>query len=237
MSQATPAADRGEFVTVPETALPGGLVVPSFRAGKYLAARGADGLPVSVADLAPWVRIDYHEARRVADAAGTPMIADSQSLALAYQIALQPANWTGGRVGVGKLYQGLRKGRVSSAQPATYESPDPDERRWFELPGGQRIYDVAGNAFSWVFDDIQGDENGLVARPFAADSPSIVIPYPAEEKGQGWTPRAGAGWSGAALVRAGCWRSGRGAGAFDLGYGWPDYRYVGVAVRCTLPGL
>lgn len=221
------------FVTVPETILPGGRVVPAFQVGQFLTSKNAAGNAVVTAEGSPWVRINFEEAKTACSAVGYQMITESRSLALAYQIALQPENWTGGAVGAGKLHQGLRKGRVGSAQPGTYESPDPDERRWFVLPGGERIYDVAGNAYTWVEDDIQGNERGLIAKSFSADSPSIVIPYPADDKGQGWTPRAGTDWSGRALIRGGCWFSVSRAGAFYLYGGWPDYRYGSVGFRCT----
>lgn len=137
-----------EFVTVPDTTLPGGLFVPSFQVFKYAASRG--------------------------------------------------------------------------------------ERRHFYLYD-QVIFDVAGNVYEWVFDDVQGDERGLVAKKFTADTPSRVIPFPAEQKGQGWTPPSDYDWSGRALVRGGCWSSGSHAGVFGLGGGWPGSEVGGVGFRCTKP--
>ena len=53
------------------------------------------------------------------------------------------------------------------------------------------------------------------------------------EKGIGWQPSATDDWSGRALIRGGYWRSGDGAGVFNLYNDWTgnDYRYVGF--RCT----
>lgn len=225
------------FVTIPATMLPGGLSVPSFRVGQYVCTQGRNGKAAVTAEGTPWVRINYNDARMACLNAGYALITESQALALAYQVALQPENWTGGAIGKGKLHQGLRKWSAHAAQPGTHEPSDPDERRWFALPNGQRIFDVAGNVFTWVFDDVQGDEQGLIAKPFAKDSPSLVIPYPSKDKGQGWTPRIGADWSGRALVRGGCWGSGANAGAFRLNYDWPDGRSGSVGFRCTQPGL
>ncbi len=222
------------FVTVPETTLPGGRIVPPFQVGQFLAGHANDRLIAINADRAPWVRINYTEAQEACKKAGYQLITESQALALAYQIAAQDENWIGGKVGAGRLYQGLRKGGVSCAQASNIvASVDPTERRWFALPGGERIYDAAGNAFTWVFDDVQGDQAGLVAQPFAADSPSLVIPYPAKDKGQGWTPEVGRNWPGYALLRGGCWYSEADAGVFYLGYGWPGLRVDDVGFRCT----
>jgi len=228
-----PAATRDLFVSVPETILPGGRVVPAFKVGQFLTSQNAKGKAAITAEGAPWVRINYHEARKAADEAGYKLITDSQALALAYQVAAQDSNWTGGKVGTGKLFQGFRKGTSVCAAVGDFEPADPDERRWFILPNGERIYDVAGNAYTWVEDDTQGDAKGLIAKPFTANSPSIVIPYPAEDKGQGWTPRVGADWSGLALIRGGCWFSGSDAGAFYLSSDWPVCRYDLVGFRCT----
>lgn len=217
------------FIPIPETTLPGGLVVPAFRIAQRPHSTSADGTPQ--------VRINYHQAVSAAQDAGAQITRESQHLAVAYHIAAQDENWTGGKVGKGKLYQGFRNGNPYGAQPAGFEPKNPGERRWHILPGGHRIYDFAGHVFQWVFDDIQGDDRGLVARPFTADSPSLVIPYPADDKGQGWTPSAGADWSGRALIRGGCWYSERYAGAFYLNYDWPSRALDNVGFRCTLPGL
>lgn len=226
---------RDCFVIVPETVLPGGLRVPAFCVGQYLSSKRPNGQVAITAGGAPWVNINYHDARAAAQAAGYQLITESQALALAYQIAANDDNWTGGSVGLGKLCQGLRNWTVRSAQPGSYTPDDGDEGRWCNLPNGESICDAAGNAFTWVFDDVQGNEQGLIAKAFAAYSPSIVIPYPREDKGQGWTPPAGRDWSGYALFRGGYWRSGSSAGAFRLLIDWPDYRFDLVGFRCTKP--
>lgn len=229
---------RHDVVTVPETTLPGGLVVPAFRVGRFLASKSAGDLPQSTRDGAPWVRISYHDARRACESAGLALITETQALAIAWQVSQQDINWTGGKVGEGNLYQGLHKHTVDGAQPASVEPADTEERRWFRLANGERLYDISGNAFSWVFDDIQGDEHGLIAKAFAADSPSIATaPYPSMKKGIGWQPDAGADWSGNALVRGGSWSSDANAGAFSLSYVWPSFAIVYVGFRCTYPGL
>ncbi len=225
---------KDEFAQVPETTLPNGHVEPAFLVGKYLSGRGDAGQLVVNAEAAPWVEIDYHAARAAAEAAGYKLITETQYLALAYNIANVAANWSSGIVGEGSLQQGLRNDSVDEAQPGTFISNDEDETRVFTLSNGETVYDVAGNAYSWVFDNVQGDENGLIAKSFAADSPSITTaPAPSMQKGVGWYPSAGSDWSGHALVRGGYWDSGDYAGVFRLGGGHPGCVNDGVGFRCT----
>lgn len=231
------AIANSEYIIVPETTLPGGLVVPEFKVAKYLASQSPGGHPVSSATGTPWVDINYHDTIATVKQAGLALLTETQALAIAYNISQQPINWTGGQVGEGSIYQGLHKGTVSSAQPASYESTDPEERRWHELSNGERIYDFAGNAYTRIFDNVHGDDAGLTTT-IAADSISLTTaPYPSQEKGMGYRPNSDRDWSGNALVRGGCWSSGSYAGVFGLNLGWPGGAYVNVGFRCTLPGL
>lgn len=223
--QAEPAVtDQQEdmFVPVPETLLPNGAVVPAFHVAKYFSSRSDDGHVAVSASATPWTRINYFDAVAAAEASGLKLITELQALAIAHDIANQGINWTGGAVGEGKLKQGLRKWSVDKAQAGDFISSDADEDRWFTLSNGSQICDAAGNLFTWIFDDVQGDERGIVAKPFAETSPSITTsPFPSMQKGAGWQPDSGFDWSGAALIRGGCWYSGDHAGAFRLDVDWP----------------
>jgi hypothetical protein len=222
------------FVTVPETTLPTGQVVPSFQVGQYHC--GSDGDSIAIrSDLVPLVRVNYRDAKTRCVDAGYQLITERQCLAIAVDIAGQDINWTGGKVGHGAIYQGLHLGTVSAPQAGTYE-PDDNERRWHQLSNGARIYDFAGNMFSWVYDDVQGDAEGLVSAAIEKDSPSLAsAPYPSEQKGMGYIPRGPLKWSGNALFRGGCWCSGGFAGVFRLGDGWPGSARDSVGFRCTKP--
>jgi hypothetical protein len=132
------------FITVPEVTLPGGKVVPSFQVAQYISSRGPAGIPQSVADAMPWVEVNYDEARKACAVAGYDLLTETRALAITYDISLQDINWTGGKVGEGKIFQGIHKGNVSEAQAGTYESDDAEERRWHQLSNGERIYDFAG---------------------------------------------------------------------------------------------
>lgn len=235
LNQALAARTRinNVFVTVPESIV-AGKVVPTFQVGQYLAAAGPSGSVQISATAAPWVNINFADAKSACAASGLALITELQALAIAQDIANQPINWSGGAVGEGHIYQGIHKDNVQRVQAGTYVSPDPDERRWHELSNGERIYDFAGNAFTWVFDDVQGDEDGIVARDIEAGSPSLATaPAPSMRSGMGWRPTGPAGWSGSALIRGGCFFSGDAAGVFNLDLGWPGYAGVYVGFRCT----
>lgn len=220
------------FITVPQTRLPCGTVVPAFEVGQYVCTRDINE-KVLVSDRhEPWVLISYHDARRVCESFGFKLITELQWLAIAHDAAHQDCNWTEGRAGYGELFRGLRNDNVWGPQPGTYQPEDEDERRWLTLSNGERICDLNGNVYQWVFDDVQGDENGVIARNFAADSPSITTaPYPSREKGMGNYKVSD--WTEDALIRGGYWRSGDRAGAFYLSYSWPDLVQGYVGFRCT----
>lgn len=221
------------FIVVPERMLPDGTVVPSFNVGQYHCAR-VDGKAVVSRELKPVVNINYHDSIKLCRESGYEAITETQELSIAYDIAGQDINWTGGKVGVGKIIQGLHKGTVSGVQAGDYESPDPEERRWHQLSNGSLIFDFAGHLFSWVRDNVQGNDDGTIARPFAKDSISLQAPYPSMTKGVGWRPNTGADWSGHALLRGGCWIGGD-AGVFSLSNVWTGNECGDVGVRCTRP--
>ena len=222
------------FITVPATSLPNGTIVPSFQVGAYVCSQGEDGNAAVTSHGKPWVNIDFEEAKAACTEIGAALITELQWLALAWNASQQDCNWTSGKVGAGDLFQGLRNGTVNDAQAGDYVSSDTSEQRWLTLSNGERICDLNGNVYQWVFDDVQGNEKGIIASDFAKDSPSVVTPpFPTREKGMG--DYAAWDWSGHALIRGGCWYSESHAGVFRLDSGWPDHRDDRVGFRCTKP--
>jgi formylglycine-generating enzyme required for sulfatase activity len=222
------------YVLVPARVLPGGKFVPAFYAGQFACSKGADGKATVSADEKPWLSINFNDSKAACAAIGGALITESQWLSIALDIIEQDINWTSGKVGEGKVYQGLHLGTVSSAQAGSYESPKSEERRWHQLSNGSRVYDFAGNIWQRVYDDVQGDESGLIAKPFAIDSISIsTAPKKSMENGIGWTPGDGRDWSGYALVRGGDWDVGDRAGVFSLSCTHPSNAGGGVGFRCT----
>ncbi len=235
---AAQASQDSLFVEVPETTLRGSdIVVPAFLVAKYMSSVDADNKAYISATEKPAVNINVYDSIKAAESAGLELITNLRYLALAQNICETAANWTSWTVGEGKLRQGLRKGTVDEVQANDYEPADSDECRWFLLPTGERVYDVAGHLYSWVRADVEGDpETGLVNAPFAEGSPSIATaPYPSMEKGMGWYPKAGSDWSGHALVRGGCFYSDGRSGVFYLGNDFPGVELDIIGFRCTKP--
>jgi hypothetical protein len=224
------------FVPVPATTLPCGITVPAFAVARWLAARGPNGRVLLAEDARPWVHLGYHAARAACRRSGLGLLTELQALAIAHDVARQAANWSGGAVGQGSLYQGLHLGGFRGPQPASVDSLDPRERRWHVLSNGERIHDLAGNAFTWVFDDVQGDAEGVVVRAFASDSPTVSgAPGEPLQRGLGWWPKAGSSWWGQALARGGAWSSQEGAGVFTVVDERPRTERPYIGFRCTLP--
>lgn len=220
------------FVTVPATMLPGGHIEPSFKVGRYLCSRGADGAVVIDSALPPWVCISYEATLEACAAGGVSLISERQALALAINIASVAANWTGGGVGQGSLFRGLHK-HMSRVQPGGFDPVGTGEQRWFTLSNGERICDAAGNAYTWVFDNVHGDERGLVARAISSGSLSVACaPFPPQDHGVGWYPAEGADWVGYALVRGGRLGSDN-TGIFNLNRQLPGYAFEHLGFRCT----
>lgn len=201
------------FITCPEVTLPCGIVVPSFKVGKYPASK-EDG-QIVVNGGKPWVRHTYDEARAAYEAAGYKLITETQWLALAWDISQQDCNWSKGKVGKGKIFRGLHKGTVGCAQSADFVSPKKSERRWLTLSNGEEIFDLAGNVWEWVFDDVQGDADGISLGLIYGDSPSLsTAPFPSEKKGMGYRPSSSRG--DCAPVRGGTWINVASSGVFAL---------------------
>lgn len=222
------------FIQVPEIKLPNGLVVPAFKVAQHVSGKDEDGNLLLDGSCKPWTNITFFKAQEVCAEYEYGFITETQWLAIAYDLSQQDCNWTGGKVGEGDLYQGIRNG--GGAKPGDYVPTDSTERRWMTLSNGSKICDFNGNVFQWVFDDVQGNDKGVIAKRFDAESPSLsTAPYPSETKGVGYRPDAGRDWSGSALVRGGCWRSRGDAGVFGL-LGDPSvYGLVDIGFRCTLP--
>lgn len=224
---------QDDFVSVPQTELPDGTVVPAFQVGRYACSEGADGKAAVSKDGKPWVNINFATAKQACLNAGFALITELQYLAIAHQIWHQDVNWTGGKVGEGKLYQGLHKGTVNGPQDGNYESSHAEERRWHQLANGERIYDFAGNVWTWVFDDVQGNAEGIVAKSIGKDSPSrSSIPDDCYAKGGGYVfDSTTLNWSSNALIRGGYWYSESNAGVFNLNNDWPDNENDNVGFR------
>lgn len=227
-----PVASTG-YLQFPRTTLPCGLVVEPFQVAQYMNYIDKDGKAYVSETEKPHVRINFHDSRKACRAAGGDLINGSQHLALALDIVNQDANWTGGKVGQGHVYRGLHKASVSGAQANDFVSHDSLERRWHVLSTGDRIYDFAGHLYSWMVNDLPGNDNGLAGK-IAVDSPYLTTGSKfTYEQGMGYRPDGARDWSGYALIRGGYWYSSGDAGVFSLDGGSPDCERDGVGFRCT----
>jgi hypothetical protein len=229
------------FTRVPTTHLPGGLVVQSFEVSRFLCCQDPESrVPRAGSHVgsAPWVRVFYFGALAACRAAGWSLITERQWLAIAHDAAGQNCNWTGGKFGLGKLKQGLRKRSILSPASGMYQPDDESEARWKTLSNGQKLCDFGGNAWSWVYDDIQGGPEG-VAGVVEPDSPSVTTaPCDPRADGMGIFPKAGSArlvWDDRGLIRGGGCRSGKDAGAFALYAALLNGQYSMVGFRATRP--
>lgn len=233
-----------EFIRIPETRLPSGLVVECFDVGVFLCSKGPEGHLVVTADHAPWTHISYQQAIDACKDAGYALITESQALAIAYLASRKQQNWTGYR-GHKLMLQGIRKGGVTKPQPGMHNPEHLREHRWMRVLNGTLtqpaadICDFNGNAWSWIFDDIQGDHAGLPGTSFTAesDSPSRrTQPHPPMTHGMGcFKPYSTGAFGPRAIIRGGCYISGKEAGAFGLKLCAAEFGYLTVGFRCTRP--
>ena len=231
-------SESSEFVRVPETRLPCGEVVPAFEVSKFLCCLDTDWrVPhaASWAHTVPAVLISYRMALEACRNSGWGLITERQWLAIAQDVAGVDANWTLWKFGEGKLRQGLRHGYTHGPVSGKFHPDTDDEFRLKRLSNGQRIYDFGGNAWSWVFDDLQGGPDG-VAAIVDEDSPSLTTArFPSTSKGMGRFPKHRQDWDGRGLIRGGGWRSGKDAGAFALYAAQLYGEYLSIGFRATRP--
>lgn len=232
------AKSPDHFITVPEVTLDNGQVVPSFKVGKYTCSQVGDGIAVINPSLPPWVNITHGDAYKACVKSGWIMMTELMRLAIATDITRQPENWTSGKVGEGNLFQGYRKHSWIDDKPlpGNVEPDDPDERRWHVLSNGERIYDFAGNVWQWIFDDVNGDEDGVITS-LKDDSISLTLPpFKSCEKGAGYRHEKAPDWNDMCPVSGGDWGSTTGAGVWALalaGVRASSVDYVGF--RSALP--
>ena len=226
-----------QFVRIPETHLPTGLVIPPFAVGTYLCSKGPDGRAVVTAEGKPWTRIPYADAVQACLDAGYELLAESQWLALGWIACRYHSNWTGYAGGSASVLQGIRKGLLTSPQPGLHNPEHMHEHRWLQVTHEHSLCDLNGNAWQWVFDDIQGDRFGLTG-DIDADSPSLTTqPHPRHTHGMGWSPKPDKAQKNQpmALARGGGFMAGKDAGIFGLQCALSTAGFVSVGFRCTRP--
>lgn len=177
------------FVKVPATKLPCGLEVPAFEIGQYACSKGLFGRAVVTAEGQPWTNLIYFEAVEACRRAGYKLIRESQWLAVSYNALQVRENRISDSTGKGRLATGIRHKNLNEAIPLRGSVHHPE--RWAALSTGERVCDLNGNLQQWVFDDVQGNEEGLLLMgAYATNSPSLTTDcgYSAYGRGGGLLP-------------------------------------------------
>lgn len=139
------------------------LEVPAFCVMKFEAKEGELGLPTSRPEGKPWVNLGLGPALSKCRSLGKEynLISNPQWMAVAREIEAQRRNWTSNRIGEGQIYRGHSDGSpfnilsvkdVSDYYDQTQNSRENgrEQRRVHYLSGDQKIWDFAGNTWSWV---------------------------------------------------------------------------------------
>lgn len=114
----------------------------------------SETLPVSLAQNQPWRMITPNQSYDRCNALGTnyALISNNEWMAIAKNIEMQGANWTGSSVGSGCLFTGNSSDTTCGYQAAI--SPDSglvrSSRAKHVLSNGQEIYDLSGNSLEFV---------------------------------------------------------------------------------------
>lgn len=148
VEQVQARTDTDFFITVPDTILPSGVVVPSFQVGQYACTEGRNGKAAVSSTDKPWTAVSYYEAVDACSKAGCKLITERQWLALAWNVSQQDCNWSAGKVGQGKLFLGINNWNVNQAQAGNFQPAEQDEHRWLTLSNGEPICDLNGNFIS-----------------------------------------------------------------------------------------
>lgn len=207
--------------------------VDSYNA-KYRAESRASGTP--------WVNINRDEAIEACSNIGASLISNSQWQAIARNIESVSTNWSGGRVGEGSLNRGHSNGSSSLAASAPEQAGA--SKRTHSLDNGAIIWDLAGNVFEWVKDDIKTNEGGngpVTQEPWTEDAGKLKWGPKGSYKNLNSGEYGGLGqswllFSGGAVLRGGVWANSDSAGVFttDLA-STPSGSINNIGFRCVRP--
>ena len=189
----------------------------------------ASNVPVSIADNQPWRETLADDAAAECESLGTNyhLISNEEWIAIAREIELQDANWTGATVGSGCIIRG-NSGDTTCGYSST-TNPDSgtgrNARAKHVLSNGEEIYDISGNLWEWA--DWDKNTSGFQIGPTTcggSELPSVVCGDIADVEfntnNGSYTRTEGTGFfyggSGGAALRGGYWSNTTYAGAFSL---------------------
>lgn len=126
---------------------------------------------VSVPEGIPWVNISQVNARAQCSNVGAKLINNSERMTIARNIESQPTNWQGGEIGNGSLNRGHSNSNPNNSLEAINNDLEGCygytnnrncsggiwhiNKRTHTLSNGEVIWDMSGNVWNWLNDDIQ----------------------------------------------------------------------------------
>jgi formylglycine-generating enzyme required for sulfatase activity len=202
----------------------------------------ATHVPVSIADNQPWRSIDANDSAAKCESLGANyhLISNPEWMAIAREVEMQDANWTGGTEGSGCLFRGnsgeptVGTGLGVTDSCGYNAATDPEQgsgrdmRARHVLSNGAEIYDLSGNLWEWT--DWDSTTVGFQLGPVSCAVGWLELPavtcgaladadynsnngaYTSTE-GVGMFA-GGSGGSGGAALRGGVWWNGAYAGVF-----------------------
>jgi formylglycine-generating enzyme required for sulfatase activity len=137
-------------------------------------------VPVSTADNQPWRNIDANDSAMECESLGANyhLISNPEWMAIAREVEMQDANWTGGTEGSGCLFRGnsgeitVGTGTLVTDSCGYNATTDPEQgsgrdlRAKHVLSNAEEIYDLSGNLYEWT--DWDGDTVGFQVAPHTA---------------------------------------------------------------------
>jgi len=187
---------------------------------------------------------------------GCQIMSDAQWMTLAQNVLSNPANWSGGSVGIGYIYSGHNdtlpaRGLASGADSNGYfgtENTSGNQKRTLTLTNGEIIWDLSGNVREWTGAQQAGGQpigTPLAWREWTAVSGGRISPspYPAITGLSGaysWNSSNGIGMilndsednKAKGFIRGGDWAGGINDGVLSLALGTtPTFRGVALGFR------
>lgn len=158
--------------------------------------KNVGGVATSQPALTPWVSITRNNARTACTDAGFRLISNAEWQTVARSLEATASNWSGGAVGTGLMFRGHSDNNPAGPQ-AISDSADvysdtgntaaqamgsgKEQRRSMTLANGAVIWDLAGNVWEWVYDDISG--NDTTPTVTASSEFTNTTYYPAADTG------------------------------------------------------
>ena len=142
---------------------------PTDVTGKGRSIRDNNAVPVSQTQSKPWTGITRNEARAVCERVKisgfkVALISNGEWQTVARNMESTAANWQYGDVGQGTVARGHSDNWPSESLPVIvdadpYDGTDSrlqywDQKRTHQLSTGEVVWDLSGNVWEWVNDDV-----------------------------------------------------------------------------------